>query len=411
MHLGRVLAVDDDKINLQLLNTILKGMDFDVLQALNAKVGLEILENEKDIDLIVTDLMMPEMDGYEFTKKVKSHPEMANIPVIMMTSLGQKKDKIKALESGVDDFLNKPLDKTELTLRVQAFLKVKKYNDSLSNEKKQLELTLSEKENTLVKTLADLKNLSDDKLFLIQLLEDESMKLLSAYRQLKETNIQMRNSNLEIIASLATAAEFRDNETGMHIKRVSNYCALIAKKVGLPDDKCEEILNTSPMHDIGKIGIPDIILLKPGSLTPDEWKIMKTHAYIGYTILNGIKSDIMNTAATIAYTHHEKWNGEGYPRGLKKEEIPLEGRICAIADVFDALTSKRVYKDAFSVEKAVDILKEGRASHFDPDLLDLFIDALDQVVEIKEKYQDTDEDLLQHEERITFFTKSTADTP
>ena len=411
MHLGRVLAVDDDKINLQLLNTILKGMDFDVLQALNAKVGLEILEKEKDIDLIVTDLMMPEMDGYEFTKKVKSHPEMANIPVIMLTSLGQKKDKIKALESGVDDFLNKPLDKTELTLRVQAFLKVKKYNDSLSNEKKQLELTLSEKENTLVKTLADLKNLSDDKLFLIQLLEDESMKLLSAYRQLKETNIQMRNSNLEIIASLATAAEFRDNETGMHIKRVSNYCALIAKKVGLPDDKCEEILNTSPMHDIGKIGIPDIILLKPGSLTPDEWKIMKTHAYIGYTILNGIKSDIMNTAATIAYTHHEKWNGEGYPRGLKKEEIPLEGRICAIADVFDALTSKRVYKDAFSVEKAVDILKEGRASHFDPDLLDLFIDALDQVVEIKEKYQDTDEDLLQHEERITFFTKSTADTP
>ncbi len=411
MHLGRVLAVDDDKINLQLLNTILKGMDFDVLQALNAKVGLEILEKEKDIDLIVTDLMMPEMDGYEFTKKVKSHPEMANIPVIMLTSLGQKKDKIKALESGVDDFLNKPLDKTELTLRVQAFLKVKKYNDSLSNEKKQLELTLSEKENTLVKTLADLKNLSDDKLFLIQLLEDESMKLLSAYRQLKETNIQMRNSNLEIIASLATAAEFRDNETGMHIKRVSNYCALIAKKVGLPDDKCEEILNTSPMHDIGKIGIPDIILLKPGSLTPDEWKIMKTHAYIGYTILNGIKSDIMNTAATIAYTHHEKWNGEGYPRGLKKEEIPLEGRICAIADVFDALTSKRVYKDAFSVEKAVDILKEGRASHFDPDLLDLFIDALDQVVEIKEKYQDTDEDLLQHEERITFFAKSTADTP
>lgn len=411
MHLGRILTVDDDKINLQLLNTILKGMDFDVLQALNAKVGLEILEKENDIDLIVTDLMMPEMDGYEFTKKVKSHPEMANIPVIMLTSLGQKKDKIKALESGVDDFLNKPLDKTELTLRVQAFLKVKKYNDSLSNEKKQLELTLSEKENTLVKTLADLKNLSDDKLFLIQLLEDESMKLLSAYRQLKETNIQMRNSNLEIIASLATAAEFRDNETGMHIKRVSNYCALIAKKVGLPDDKCEEILNTSPMHDIGKIGIPDIILLKPGSLTPDEWKIMKTHAYIGYTILNGIKSDIMNTAATIAYTHHEKWNGEGYPRGLKKEEIPLEGRICAIADVFDALTSKRVYKDAFSVEKAVDILKEGRASHFDPDLLDLFIDALDEVVEIKEKYQDTDEDLLQHEERITFFTKSTADTP
>lgn len=411
MHLGRILTVDDDKINLQLLNTILKGMDFDVLQALNAKVGLEILEKENDIDLIVTDLMMPEMDGYEFTKKVKSHPEMANIPVIMLTSLGQKKDKIKALESGVDDFLNKPLDKTELTLRVQAFLKVKKYNDSLSNEKKQLELTLSEKENTLVKTLADLKNLSDDKLFLIQLLEDESMKLLSAYRQLKETNIMMRNSNLEIIASLATAAEFRDNETGMHIKRMSNYCALIAKKVGLPDDKCEEILNTSPMHDIGKIGIPDIILLKPGSLTPDEWKIMKTHAYIGYTILNGIKSDIMNTAATIAYTHHEKWNGEGYPRGLKKEEIPLEGRICAIADVFDALTSKRVYKDAFSVEKAVDILKEGRASHFDPDLLDLFIDALDEVVEIKEKYQDTDEDLLQHEERITFFTKSTADTP
>jgi putative two-component system response regulator len=405
MNLGKILILDDDKINLHLLKSILNELEYQVFEAESSKSALDIIAKEK-IDLIITDLMMPEIDGYEFTQIVKENPLYSSIPIIMLTSMGDRKDKITAFKAGVDDFLNKPVDKTELTLRVKGFLKVKKYNDVLNKEKEDLQKVLSEKESVLIKTLDNLNEMREDKTFLIKLLEEESLKLLSAYRELKETNSILKKNNLDIIESLATAAEFRDNETGMHIKRMTNYSILIARKIGLSEDQCEVILNTAAMHDLGKIGIPDNILLKPGQLNDDEWKIMKTHPYIGYKILNGIKNDIMNTASIIAYTHHEKWNGEGYPRQLKGKEIPLEGRICAIGDVFDALTSNRVYKPAFPVEKAVNILKEGRGSHFDPELIDIFLNSIDDVLAIKEKYREIEDELKPNKERLKYFLKN-----
>ncbi len=403
MSLGKILIVDDDKINIKLLNTILTKLDYSVIEAFSATQALELIEQNRDIDLVITDLMMPEIDGYELTAKIKQKPEFATIPIIMLTSLGQRKDKIKALEVGVDDFLNKPVDKTELTLRIKGFMKVKKYNDQLYSEKENLEKELTQKESKLVQTLDELKNISEDKSFLVQLLEEESMKLLNAYRELKSTNEKIKSSNLQVIQALSSAAEFRDNETGMHIKRMSNYSALIAKKIGLSQEECDDILYTSAMHDVGKIGIPDHILLKPASLSDEEWKIMKTHAFIGYKVLSRINTDMMKKAAILAYTHHEKWDGSGYPRGLSGEDIPLEGRICAIADVFDALTSKRVYKPEFPIEKAVEILKEGRGNHFDPKLIDIFLDSMDEILAIKEKYQETDEDFEKQKELVELY--------
>jgi putative two-component system response regulator len=184
---------------------------------------------------------------------------------------------------------------------------------------------------------------------------------------------------------------------------MSHYSALIANKIGMPDSKCDDLLYTSAMHDVGKIGIPDHILLKPASLTDNEWQIMKTHAYIGYKILSRINTDMMKTAAEIAYSHHEKWDGSGYPRGLKGGDIPIVGRICAIADVFDALTSKRVYKPEFPLEKAINIMKEGRGKHFDPELLDIFLNSIDDVMEIKNKYQETKEDFEKQEELVKLY--------
>jgi putative two-component system response regulator len=349
--------------------------------------------------------MMPGIDGYEFTRRIKQKPETSGFPVIMLTSLGQRKDKIMALESGVDDFLNKPVDKTELTLRVKGFLKVKKYNDALAKEKESLEKMLNQKENVLVNTIEELKTMSEDKTLLLKLLEEESVKLIGAYKKLKESNTMLKRTSLEMIQALATAAEFRDNETGSHIQRMGNYCMLIAQKLGMSEDQCQDILYTSSMHDIGKIGIPDNILMKPGALDNNEWGIMKTHAYIGYKILSNFKTELMQLAGIIAYSHHEKWDGSGYPRGLKGQDIPMEGRICAIADVFDALTSKRVYKEAFSVEKALDILKEGRAKHFDPDFLDIFFDSFDEVLAIKKKYTETEEELEKQRIRLEAFEK------
>jgi len=202
----------------------------------------------------------------------------------------------------------------------------------------------------------------------------------------QERTEELHETRLEIIRRLGHAAEFKDNETGLHVIRMSKYCFLLAQKIGLSESKSELILNAAPMHDIGKIGIPDRILLKPGKLDADEWKTMMTHAQIGADIIGPHKSELLKTARIAALTHHEKWNGKGYPQGLKQEDIPLAGRIIAVSDVFDALTSKRPYKDAWPVEKALDLMKSERGEHFDPQLIDAFLEILPDVLKIKEEY-------------------------
>lgn len=201
-----------------------------------------------------------------------------------------------------------------------------------------------------------------------------------------EAQRRTHKAHLDTIKRLAIAAEYKDEDTAIHIDRMSNYCAIIARELHLPPGEVEVILNASPMHDVGKIGIADAILLKPGKLDNDEWDIMKQHTTMGGRILSGSSSDLLLAGEVIALSHHEKWDGSGYPKGLAGEDIPLFGRICAVADVFDALISERPYKKAFSNEKAYEILREGRGTQFDPKVLDAFFKRLDKVVAIQEQY-------------------------
>jgi putative two-component system response regulator len=229
------------------------------------------------------------------------------------------------------------------------------------------------------------------RLRLEQMVRDRTDELWGAIARLEQAERELRLSQEETIQRLSIAAEFRDNETARHIQRMSEYCALLAGLAGEESDTCQQIRVASQMHDVGKIGIPDSILLKPGSLTPEEWVIMQKHCEIGYRILSGSKSELLMRAATIAYTHHERIDGEGYPRGLYDEQIPLEGRVAAIADVFDALTSARVYKEAFVFDDALETMRQGRGTQFDADLLDLFLGALDDILLIKERHEDVPE--------------------
>jgi putative two-component system response regulator len=297
-------------------------------------------------DLIMLDLSMPMLDGFEVATHLKNSPQTRDIPVILISGLDSSQNHVKALDAGANDFLSKTAEPEEILARIRSHLKVKQLNDQLSNYRTSLEKTVS---------------------------------LRTA---------QLKDASLEIIWRLTAASEYRDNETGAHIKRMSHYSAAIAQKMGLAKKAIEAILYGAPMHDIGKIGIPDNILLKPDKLDDKEWEVMKQHAIIGDNILKGSKIGYVRMGAMIARTHHEKWDGSGYPYGLKGRQIPLAGRIVALADVFDALTSKRPYKEAFSIEKSYRIIEQGRGNHFDPDVVDAFFSIQDQILNIKDKYQD-----------------------
>ena len=261
--------------------------------------------------------------------------------------------RVRALEAGTDDFLTKPVDKTELRARVSSLLKVKAYNDHMRNYQKELEAEVAKRTE-----------------------------------QLRQAFEKIKIASLDTIYRLSRAAEYKDEDTGAHIQRMSHYIAVVAHKMGLNAENVETILYAAPMHDVGKIGIPDRILLKPGKLDPDEWEIMKQHTTIGAQILEGADAEFIKLAEAIALTHHEKWDGSGYPKGLKGSEIALAGRITAIADVFDALISKRPYKEPFPLEKTFIIIQKGRGSHFDPEVVDAFFAVEDEILSIKEKFKD-----------------------
>ena len=286
-------------------------------------------------------------------RRIRAKPELQDIPVIMVTALSDKDARLRAVEAGANDFITKPVDIFELKVRTGSLLKQKDQQDEIKAYQEDLFEMVTIKTQELRRAMEDLDRAHQD-----------------------------------TIRHLAAAAEFRDDNTAAHIRRMSNYSGLIARKMSLPDNRVSLILTASPMHDVGKIGIPDNILLKQGKLNSREWEIMKTHTSIGGRILRGGASEYMIMGAEIALSHHEKWDGSGYPQGLRGEEIPLAGRICAVADVFDALTSKRPYKDAFSVEKSMAIMKEGRETHFDPSVLDVFLANMDGALKIKAQHQD-----------------------
>jgi len=300
--------------------------------------------------MILLDVMMPGMNGFEITRKIKQDDAHRQIPIILLTALREMEDRVKGIEAGCDDFISKPFDKFELLARVRSLLKVKAYNDLLKNYRIELE-------SEVTRRTKDLKH---------------------AFEKIKA-------ASLDTIYRLSIASEYKDDNTGAHIKRISGYSAAVARLMGLDGSTVETILYASPMHDVGKIGIPDRILMKPGKLDPAEWEIMKQHSVIGARILQGSDAEFIRLGETIAHYHHEKWDGSGYPDQLKGNKIPIAARIVAIADVFDALMSRRPYKKPFSLKNSLAIIKEGRGSHFDPDVVDAFFAIQPEILALKEQ--------------------------
>jgi len=345
-----ILVVDDQPQNIELLEAHLVPQGYEIARAESGEEALRKLSGNQ-IDLMLLDVMMPGMDGFEVTRRIRQDDKNRLLPIILVTALRETEDRVKGIEAGCDDFLSKPVDKMELLARVRSLLKVKAYNDLMSNYRKELESEVARR----------------------------TQELQRAFERIKA-------ASLDTIYRLSMAAEYKDEDTGAHIRRVSRYSAAVARRMGLDDSTIEAILYAAPMHDLGKIGIPDLILVKPAKLDPAEWEIMKQHTVIGAKILTGSDAEFIRLGETIAQHHHEKWDGSGYPNGLKGEEIPIAARITAIADVFDALTSKRRYKEPFSVEKSLAIIREGRGSHFDPDVVDAFFAIQDEILTIKEQY-------------------------
>lgn len=342
-----ILIVDDQLQNIELLEAYLVHQGYEILTATSGAETFEKMASN-EIDLVLLDVMMPDMDGFEVTRRIRKNDDTQHLPIILVTALQCSEDRINGIEAGCDDFISKPFDKTELQARVRAMLKVKAYNDLIHDYHKELETQVN--------------------------LRTEELRLALE---------SIQAASLETIQRLAIASEYKDTGTGAHIQRMSLYSAAISHFMRLEDRTTELILYAAPMHDLGKVGIPDTILLKPAKLDETEWEIMKLHPVIGAEILKGSTAEFIQVGEIIAKYHHEKWDGSGYPYGLKGEEIPIICRIVAAADVFDALTSQRPYKKAYSVETAMAIITKGKGSHFDPAVVDALTAIQDEILYIK----------------------------
>ncbi len=333
----KVVIIDDVQMNVVLLKALVQKLpDAEPVCFTDPNLALDwCLAN--DPDLVVVDFMMPGLSGTELTQRFRAR--YPDTPVLMVTANHELELRHQALDIGVTDFLNKPINNTEFLARAKNMLALNKSHKYLASE-------------------------------------------------VRKATAQLIARERETIFCLAKAAEYRDPETGAHILRMAHYSKHIARVLGLPEAQQDLLLQAAPMHDIGKVGTPDLILLKPGKLTPEEFAVMKQHAQIGHAVLSANSSPLLQVAAEIAYTHHEKFDGSGYPRGLKGDDIPLFGRIVAVADVFDALTSERPYKKAWSVEDASALLKEGAGSHFDPTCVSAFFTDFEHVLAIKTQFMD-----------------------
>ncbi len=344
--MARVLLCDDELMNRKVASKILTKEGHEVVEAVNGKEAIELLDSQS-FDLILMDLMMPVMDGFEATRIIKSTPRVQNIPLIVISALSERQNITKALELGANEYLTKPFDIVEFRLRINNAIALGSYQNMLQRE-------------------VDKKT-------------QELQKMLQ----------EVEKSEKDILQILSKVAEFRDNETSTHTLRVGKMAAVVAESMGWSKEDVELILWAAPMHDIGKVGIEDAILLKPGKLTNEEFEKMKEHATIGYQILSQKETPLLQMAAKIALTHHEKWDGSGYPNALKAEAIDLCGAITAVVDVFDALISRRPYKEPFSPQKAQSIIKEGSGSHFHPEVVKHFFQNIDAIMAIQKEMQDS----------------------
>lgn len=453
-----VLVVDDLPTNIQLAASILQN-DYRVLFASSGASALKLLK-EKEVDLILMDVMMPEMDGFETTSRIRSDLNLTEIPIIYLTANSDQESLIKGFEAGAADYITKPFIPIELKLRVKTHLelyltklKLKQFleeNQLVLHQYKEAvdEGTIVSKTDTegfityvndefcrisgysreellnnahniirhqempkaafdeMWKTLKEKKSWegivknrkkNGDAYIVKALIKPivnmdgeivEYMAIRQDITEVYELQDEIAQTQKEIIEKLGELSECRSQETGQHVRRVAEYSALLAQFSDLSSDEIEKIRMASPMHDIGKIGIPDDILMKPGKLSEDEFKIMKTHSKKGYDVFYNSKREVLQAAAVIAHEHHERWDGKGYPQGLMGKDIHIYGRITALADVFDALGSERVYKKAWPLDKIIDFLKSEAGRQFDPDLVTLFLDNIDAFITVRDKFLD-----------------------
>lgn len=354
-----ILVVDDTPENIALISAILKSQ-YKLKVANSGGRAISLMQDGHPPDLILLDVMMPDIDGYEVCRTLKSMEDVSDVPIIFLTALSDQQDEERGLRLGAVDYITKPINPAILLARIQTHLQLKAATDALKHQNCYLE------------------------------------------KEVERRTIELKAIQDVTIFTLASLAETRDNETGGHIRRTQYYLSTVACELRthprfadyLAGAAIDLMVKSAPLHDIGKVGIPDSILLKPGKLTPEEFDIMKTHTTLGRdAIVNaerqlGIPVDFLRFAKEIAYSHQEKWDGSGYPEGLANEEIPLSGRMMAIADVYDALISKRVYKEPMSHDEACEIILKGRGSHFDPDVVDAFLNVADKCRDIAAQYSD-----------------------
>lgn len=375
-----ILVVDDTPDNLTLMSGLLKD-SYRVKVANSGERALKIAQSEMSPDLILLDIMMPEMDGYEVCRRLKADDKTRHIPIIFLTAKTEVVDETRGFELGASDYITKPISPPIVLARVETHLAIKRVQDFLK----------------------------DKNAFLVAEVNKRTAEVMA-----------IQDVTINAMASLA---ETRDNETGNHIRRTQHYVKVLAEKVRfnprfahfLNDDNTIELLfKSAPLHDIGKVGIPDRILLKPGRFEPEEFEIMKTHTTLGRdAILQaeknlGVEMPFLKYAKEIAYSHQEKWDGSGYPEGLSGDDIPISARLMAVADVYDALISRRVYKAPMPHEKAVDIIKEGKGTHFDPDMVDAFLELEKEFKRIAATYADSDKDI---DKKVEYLEKAMAEKP
>ncbi len=364
---AKVLIVDDEPLVVRVVRRFLQSEGLaNFIELHDSEKALSTIIKERP-DVVLLDINMPKVSGLDILAQRRDHTDLQFTPFIILSSSQDLETKQKALELGANEFLAKPVEKFELTVRVRNALTLKKHFDHLASYADRLK------------------------------------------REVDERTAELVNSRRQILQCLARASEYRDNETGRHVVRVGRYSKVIARELGLPDEFCEQIEMAAQLHDLGKIGIPDSILLMQRRYTPPEFDVMKRHCDIGCQILlplaiedanertgqqasgnlsQATATPLMTLAARIAQTHHEKWNGLGYPRGLKGDQIPIEGRIVAVADVYDALCSARPYKEKFAVASALEIIHKDRGTHFDPRVADAFFNRIDEIEKIRLQLSD-----------------------
>jgi putative two-component system response regulator len=370
-----ILVVDDTPDNLTLMSGLLKGL-YRVQLAINGEKAVKIAQTTDKPDLILLDIMMPGLSGYDVCKILKADPATRDIPIIFLTAMTATEDEKRGLEMGAVDFITKPVNPPIVLARVATQLHVKAAADFLKDQNVYLETEVAKR----TRELAAIQDVT--------------------------------------ILAMASLAETRDNDTGNHIRRTQYYIELLADYLKnhdrfrgfLSDHTITMLFKSAPLHDIGKVGIPDRILLKPGRFEPHEFEIMKTHCRLGRDAIQhaedqlGLEVEFLKYAKEIAYGHQEKWDGSGYPEGLAGDNIPISARLMAVADVYDALISRRVYKEGMPHEKAVGIIREGRGSHFDPDIVDAFLALTEQFQAVAQRYADSDADLAHKAETLKVIT-------